>query len=194
MKKFLALIILLMFLSCNQKQSLILKTNEPVWVAYEDYHFENEIIICGLNENAKIELTKKLNDSDSIIKSKNNTFIYTTNAKEIGQHTISGKISNDGIQTTFEQQIIVLPKARPIGYNIKNANTVILNVENEISINLGLPKSLWKAKTDNGKLVPKDNNYILIPNRLGKCEISFETTMPNEKQILYSNLIFNVTK
>jgi hypothetical protein len=194
MKKYSLLFISLMFLSCNQKQNLILKTNDPVWVAYEDYHFENEIIVCNTNENAKIILNKKLNESDSIIKLKNNTFIYTTNAKEIGQHTISGTIINNEIQTPFEQQIIVLPKAQPIGYNIKNANELKLKTENEISISLGLPKSLWKAKTDNGKLIKKDNNYVLIPERLGKCVISFETNMPSKKQTLYSDLIFNVVE
>lgn len=89
MKKVIIITVIILF-SCNQKQNLILKTNNPVWVAYQGYHFETELIICGLNENTKIELTKKLNDTDSLVKSTDNTFIYKTDAKEIGQHTIKG--------------------------------------------------------------------------------------------------------
>lgn len=193
MKKVIIITVIILF-SCNQKQNLILKTNNPVWVAYQGYHFETELIICGLNENTKIELTKKLNDTDSLVKSTDNTFIYKTDAKEIGQHTIKGIISDAGSETTFEQEIIVLPKAQPIGYNIKNATTVMIHQENEIAINLGLPKSVWKAKTNNGKLIQKGDNFILIPDRLGKCTISFEMTMPDGKQILYDDLIFDVIK
>lgn len=193
MKKVIIITVIILF-SCNQKQNLILKTNNPVWVAYQGYHFETELIICGLNENTKIELTKKLNDTDSLVKSTDNTFIYKTDAKEIGQHTIKGIISDAGSETTFEQEIIVLPKAQPIGYNIKNATTVMIHQENEIAINLGLPKSVWKAKTNNGKLIQKGDNFILIPDRLGKCTISFVTTMPDGKQILYDDLIFDVIK
>lgn len=193
MKKVIIITVIILF-SCNQKQNLILKTNNPVWVAYQGYHFETELIICGLNENTKIELTKKLNDTDLLVKSTDNTFIYKTDAKEIGQHTIKGIISDAGSETTFEQEIIVLPKAQPIGYNIKNATTVMIHQENEIAINLGLPKSVWKAKTNNGKLIQKGDNFILIPDRLGKCTISFETTMPDGKQILYDDLIFDVIK
>ncbi|PZQ82542.1 MAG: hypothetical protein DI548_11940 [Flavobacterium johnsoniae] len=163
MKKVILITVIILF-SCNQKQNLILKTNNPVWVAYQGYHFETELIICGLNENTKIELTKKLNDTDSLVKSTDNTFIYKTDAKEIGQHTIKGIISNAGTKTAFEQEIIVLPK------------------------------SVWKAKTNNGKLIQKGDNFILIPDRLGKCTISFETTMPDGKQILYDDLIFDVIK
>lgn len=193
MKKVILITVIILF-SCNQKQNLILKTNNPVWVAYQGYHFETELIICGLNENTKIELTKKLNDTDSLVKSTDNTFIYKTDAKEIGQHTIKGIISNAGTKTAFEQEIVVLPKAQPIGYNIKNATTVTIHQKNEIVINLGLPKSVWKAKTNNGKLIQKGDNFILIPDRLGKCTISFETTMPDGKQILYDDLIFDVIK
>ncbi|PZO25090.1 MAG: hypothetical protein DCE86_15950 [Flavobacteriaceae bacterium] len=193
MKKVILITVIILF-SCNQKQNLILKTNNPVWVAYQGYHFETELIICGLNENTKIELTKKLNDTDSLVKSTDNTFIYKTDAKEIGQHTIKGIISNAGTKTAFEQEIVVLPKAQPIGYNIKNATTVTIHQKNEIAINLGLPKSVWKAKTNNGKLMQKGDNFILIPDRLGKCTISFETTMPDGKQILYDDLIFDVIK
>lgn len=192
MKKYLVLIIVLTLFSCNQKQNLILKTNNPVWVAYQGYHFETELIICGLNENSKIELTKKLNDTDSLVKSTDNTFIYKTDAKEIGQFTIKGILSNAGTETAFEQEIVVLPKAQPIGYNIKNATTVMLHHENEIAIHLGLPTSVWKAKTNNGKLIQKGDNFILIPDRLGKCTISFETTMPDGKQMLYDDLVFDV--
>ncbi|WP_447636214.1 hypothetical protein [Flavobacterium microcysteis] len=169
-----------------------MKTNNPVWVAYQGYHFETELIICGLNENSKIELTEKLNDTDSLVKSTDNTFIYKTDATEIGQFTVKGTISNAGTETTFEQKIIVLPKAQPIGYNIKNAKTVTIHHENEVSIHLGLPKSVWKAKTNNGKLIQKGDNYILIPDRLGKCTISFETAMPDGKQVPYDDLVFDV--
>ena len=67
MKK-LIFLILIVTLACNteEKTKITLKSNNSVWNAYQGYHFERELIICGVDSVQNIYLENKLNETDEI--------------------------------------------------------------------------------------------------------------------------------
>ena len=200
MKKQISFIILLLiFNSCNKKTEteITLISNSTTWVGYKDFHFEKELILCGVDSVAQIKLTEKLNENDTIYSGVDNTdnrFVYSTRPKEAGHFEIKGKVLVQGKEIDFLQYIAVLNKTEPIGFNTKNAFDLKVGVENEIQIAIGVPKKYRTLKTNNGQIIEQENKTIIIPERTGNCEIEIDVKLPSDEPIEFNNVIFNVTE
>ncbi|WP_410004744.1 hypothetical protein [Aequorivita nionensis] len=200
MKKLIPLIfLLLIFNSCNKKTEteITLISNSTTWVGYKDFHFEKELILCGVDSVAQIKLTKKLNENDTIysgIDDSDNRFVYSTRPNEAGYFEIKGKVILQGKEMDFSQNIAILHKAEPVGFNTKNSSDLKVGVENEIKIIIGVPKIYRTLKTNNGQIIETDNKTIIIPERTGTCEIEIDVKLPSDEPIEFSNVIFNVTE
>ena len=200
MKKLLPFIITFLILSsCNKKQQIEinLNSNNTTWLGYKGFHFEKELIFCGIDSVTKIKLTEKLNKNDTIyngINSLGNRFIYTTKPNKTGFFEIKGKIEIQGKEIQFSQNIVVLPKSEPVGFNTKNAYDLTVGIENEIDIIIGIQKKYRTLKTNNGKIFERNNKTIIIPERTGKCEIEIDVKLPSDEKIEFKNVTFNVKK
>jgi hypothetical protein len=193
------LILLLILSSCNKKTEteITLISNSTTWVGYKDFHFEKELILCGIDSVAQIKLTKKLNDNDTIydgVDKTDNRFVYSTRPNEAGYFEIKGKVILQGKEMDFSQNIAILPKAEPVGFNTKNSSDLKVGVENEIKIVIGVPKKYRTLKTNNGQIIETENKTIIIPERTGTCEIEIDVKMPSNEPIEFKNVIFNVTE
>ena len=200
MIKLIPLIFLLLILnSCNKKTEteITLISNSTTWVGYKDFHFEKELILCGVDSAAQIKLTEKLNQTDTIydgLDKTDNRFVYSTRPKEAGHFKIKGIVLIQGKEIDFSQYIAVLNKAEPVGFNTENAFDLKVGVENEIQIVIGVPKDYRTLKTNNGKIIERENKTIIIPERTGTCEIEIDVKLPSDEPIEFDNVIFNVTE
>ena len=200
MRKLFSCIILFLFLSaCNTKKEteVILISNNTTWVGYKDFYFEKELVLCGIDSVAQITLIEKLNQNDTIynrIDNTNNRFVYATRPKETGNFIIRGKVLIQDKEIEFSQSITVLNKAEPVGFNTKNAFDLKVGVENEIEIVIGVPRKYRTLKTNNGQIIERDNKTIIIPERIGNCEIEIDVKLPSDEPIEFENVIFNVVE
>jgi|GEM_PF-2835037 len=200
MKKLLPLIILLLiFNSCNKKTEtkITLISNNTNWVGYEGFYLEKELILCGIQDVAQIELTEKLNENDTIydgIDKTDNRFIYATRPNRVGGFEIKGNVIINGQKKEFTQNITILPKSQPVGFKTENATELKIGVENEIEIVIGIPKKYRTLTTDNGKIIEQKNRTIIIPERVGQCQIEIKVELPSNEKMEFNNVIFNVTE
>ena len=198
MKK-LIFLILIVTLACNteEKTKITLKSNNSVWNAYQGYHFERELIICGVDSVENIYLENKLNETDEIRSSQNNNIIkyyYSSRPNEAGLHKITGIIEYKNEKLKFEQQIGVFPKPQTIGFNIKNANRLKVGIENEIKLMVSVPSEYLSYNVDNGKLIEKDDKLIVIPKEIGELKIRINADLPSNENIEFSDVIFEVVE
>lgn len=185
--------------SCNKKTEteITLISNNTSWVGYEGFYLEKELILCGIQDVAQIELTEKLNDSDTIydrLDKTDNRFIYATRPNRVGGFEIKGNVIINGQKKEFTQNITILPQSQPIGFNTKNATELKVGVENEIEIVIGVPKKYMTLKTNNGQIIERENKTIIIPERTGTCEIEIDVKLPSDEPFEFKNVNFNVTK
>ncbi|PHR13638.1 MAG: hypothetical protein COA40_03465 [Aequorivita sp.] len=193
------LILLLILSSCNKKteNEITLISNSTTWVGYKDFHFEKELILCGIDSVAQIKLTKKLNENDTIydgVDKTDNRFVYSTRPNEAGYFVIKGKVILQGKEMDFSQNIAILPKAEPVGFNTKNSSDLKVGVENEIEIVIGVPKKYRTLKTNNGQIIEDKDKTIIIPERTGICEIEIDVKLPSDEPIEFNNVTFYVTE
>ena len=200
MKKLIPLIILLLiFNSCNKKTEtkITLISNNTNWVGFEGFYLEKELILCGIQDVAQIELTEKLNDNDTIyngLDETDNRFIYATRPTKVGRFEIKGNVIINGQKKEFSQSITILPKAQPIGFKKENATELKVGVENEIEIVIGIPKKYRTLTTDNGKIIERESKTIIIPERVGQCQIEIKVELPSDEKMEFNNVIFNVSE
>jgi len=195
----LTLITLLILSSCNQnKQSEIsIISNGTSWVGYKDIYFQKDLIVCGANSESTIILTEKINENDTIysgINNSDNRFTYATRPKIAGAFKIKGKIITDRIETTFNQEVIILPRMEVVGFNTKQASDIKVGIENEIEIIIGVPKKYRTLSTDNGKIIERNDKIIIIPERVGACRIKLDVKMPSDEKLEFNDVLFNVTE
>jgi len=195
----LTLIILLILSSCNlKKQSEIsVISNGTSWVGYKDFYFEKDLVVCGANSESTIILTEKINENDTIysgLDKSDNRFTYATRPKKAGTFKIKGKIITDGIETTFNQEVIILPRMEVVGFNTKQASDLKVGIENEIKIIIGVPKKYRTLSTDNGKIIERNDKTIIIPERVGACTIKIDVKMPSDEKFEFNDVLFHVKK
>ena len=59
---------------------------------------------------------------------------------------------------------------------------------------LEFQKKYRTLKTNNGYIIEQNNKTIIIPERIGNCEIQVDVKLPSDEKIEFKNVTFNVTE